>query len=232
MKAVLLAAGKGDRLKSVTTELPKPMIAFKGKPILQYNIEACKQFGITKFFINTHHLADQIKNYFGDGNQLGVELNYSFEDELLGTSGALNKFKTQLFKEPFFVIYADQIINFDLSSLVVKYEQQPCIATIAFHYREDVQHCGVAEFSMDDQILRFIEKPKLGETKSHWVNAGIYYLNPEIFQFIPNGFSDFGREIFPNLILLNKPLYGVCRKIDFKVFDTPELYKKNIMDEN
>lgn len=232
MKAVLLAAGKGDRLKLITTGLPKPMIEYKGKPILQYNIEACKQFGIAQFFINTHHLPDQIKNYFGDGNQFGVEINYSFEEVLLGTSGALNNFKKHLLNEPFFVIYADQIIKFDIPSLVEKYQQQPCLGTMAFHYREDVQHCGVAEFSKDEQILRFIEKPKPDETESHWVNAGIYYLNPEIFQFIPDGFSDFGREIFPNLILLNKRLFGVCRKIEFKVFDTPELYKQNILGEN
>ena len=101
------------------------------------------------------------------------------------------------------------------------------MSVIAFHYREDVAHSGVAELDDKSRVLKFIEKPKLGETESHWVNAGIYLLNPEIIQYIPDGFSDFGRQIFPELLQKNKALYGVCEKKEVKVFDTPEMYKKN-----
>jgi len=116
-----------------------------------------------------------------------------------------------------------------LKLLIEKYLKHDCLATIAFHYREDIEHCGVAEFDGDDKILRFIEKPKRGETESHWVNAGIYYLNPHIYEFIPFGNSDFGKDIFPNILADKKSLYAVYRKINFKVFDTPELYNKNIL---
>jgi len=228
MKAIILAAGKGERLAEITKLIPKPMITYDGKPILQYNIEMCLKFGIRDIFINTHHYAEQIKDYFEDGNKFNVHIEYSYEDKMLGTSGALNNFKQHLKINPFFVIYGDQFSEFDLNLLIKKYNKNDCFASIAFHYREDVFHSGVAEFDEDGRIKRFIEKPKEGESNSHWVNAGIYYLNPRIFEYIPQGFSDFGRQIFPELLKKDLPLYGVCEKKEVKVFDTPEMYKKNL----
>lgn len=245
MKAIILAAGKGERLKEITKQIPKPMILYNGKPVLQYNIELCKRFGVTDIFINVHHHADQIKDYFGNGEKWGVNIQYSFEEELLGTSGAVRKivkdFRTesilvnhthhnalnQSSNDSFFVIYGDQFSEFDLNLLITKYRQHDCLGVLAFHHREDVEHSGVAEFDNNDKIIRFIEKPKSGETESHWVNAGIYLLNPEILKYIPEGFSDFGKQIFPELLNKNKRLYGVCERKEVKVFDTPEMYKKN-----
>ena len=94
MKAVILAAGSGERLKQVTSHLPKPMIEYKGKPLLQHNIELCKRHGVDEIFINTHHLHEIIKNYFSDGKRFGVKLTYSVEESLLGTSGAVNSFRS------------------------------------------------------------------------------------------------------------------------------------------
>jgi len=91
MKAIILAAGKGTRLGKITKEIPKPMILYKGKPILQYNIELCKKYGITEVFINLHHLGNRIQNYFEDGKKFGVNIKYSFESELMGTAGAVRK---------------------------------------------------------------------------------------------------------------------------------------------
>ncbi len=91
MKAVILAAGKGERLSEITQSIPKPMIEFKGKPLLQHNIELCKRYGIEDIFINLHHLPDRITKYFGDGERFGVKIKYSYEEELLGTAGAVRK---------------------------------------------------------------------------------------------------------------------------------------------
>ena len=91
MKAIILAAGKGERLKEITNSLPKPMIKVKGKPILQHNIELCREYGVKDIFINVHHLPDVITDYFGNGEKFGVNIKYSFEEELLGTSGAVKK---------------------------------------------------------------------------------------------------------------------------------------------
>jgi NDP-sugar pyrophosphorylase family protein len=227
MNAVILAAGKGERLKEVTQNIPKPMIEFKGKPILVHNIELCKAWGVRHIFINTFHLGDIIREYCGDGSRWGVSIEYSIEEELLGTAGALNSFKGKLSAEPFFVVYGDNYSEFDLSALKCKSKETGSIAVIGFHWREDTSSSGVAEFDTDQKILRFIEKPKPGESDSHWVNAGVYYLQPAVLDLIPSGNSDFAKDIFPSLLGNNIPIYGVCQNIDVHAFDTPEMYKNS-----
>ena len=245
MKAIILAAGKGERLAAVTREIPKPMIRLKGKPVLQYNIELCRKFGIMDLYVNTHHLGHMITDYFGDGNRLGVKIQYSYENELLGTAGAVRKIASEFWRlnpsdnslpdhteysdvEPFFVLYGDNYSEYDLDKLRVQQFRTGSLASIAFHYREDVSTSGVAEFSSTGRILSFIEKPVPGCTSSHWVNAGIYLLKPAILKWIPRGFSDFARDIFPVLLNNNIPIYGTCETTPVKAFDTPEMYKANL----
>lgn len=231
MKAIILAAGKGERLKWITKTTPKPMLKYKDKPLLEHNILLCKKYGIEKIYINTHYLSSQIKEYFGNGKKLGVSINYSYEKKLLGTSGALKNFQSSIGNNSFFVIYGDNYSNFNLNLLKNNLETLDAIGVIAFHYRKDVRASGVAEFNENNKIIKFIEKPKPNETDSHWVNAGIYYLKPEIFNYIPNGFSDFGKDIFPVLIK-KKIIIGVRKRTNVKAFDTTDMYKKNLEDYN
>lgn len=198
MKAVILAAGKGERFREVTDTIPKPMLVYKDKPVLEHNILLCKKYGITDLYINLHHLPDVIKNYFGDGSKFGVSIKYSFENELLGTSGAVKKIANDFWgdsKEDFFVIYGDNYSDLDLSMLKNKFDKVNPLGVIGFHYREDVSSSGVALFDESFKIKEFIEKPKT-DVGTNWVNAGIYYFSPEVLNFIPEGYSDFGRDIF------------------------------------
>jgi len=228
LKAVILSAGKGTRLKKYTSQIPKPMILYKGKPILEYNIELCQKFGIKEIYINQHYLKEKIIDYFGNGEKFGVHIQYSYEEKLLGTAGALNNFR-QYLTEPFFVIYGDNISNFNFDLLKEKfYEKREPLAVIGFHYREDVSQSGVAEFGKDDIIVNFIEKPKEGTTTSKWVNAGVYFVSPKILDYIPPGFSDFSKNIFPKLLEEKIPFYGVKQLSDVKAFDTPELLTKHL----
>lgn len=247
MKAVILAAGKGERLGKVTEIIPKPMIKVHGKPILEYNIDLCRKFGLTDIFINVHHLGSQITEYFGDGNNFGVNISYLVENKLHGTSGAVKKIAEKYWDldknntndktkfdafcsqiEPFFVLYGDNLSNYNLLNIQEKAISVNSIVTIGFHYREDVSSSGVAEIDTDGRILSFMEKPKANEIKSHWVNAGIYYLTPEVFKYIPEENSDFSRNIFPLLLADNIPIYGVKEDSDVKAFDTIEMLNKNI----
>lgn len=223
MKAIILAAGKGIRLGNFSNVLPKPMLNMDGKPILQHNIELCKKYGVTEIYINLHHLPHIIMKYFGNGKNFGVNIKYSYEEELLGTSGAVNHISTYdpyFKKNPFYVLYGDNYSDYNLDSL------KSDSLTIGFHYRDDVTNSGVAEFDENNKILSFIEKPK-NETISHWVNAGIYYMVPEILNYIPDGYSDFSNDIFPKLLDENIPFYGVCSNTNVKAFDTPEMLIKN-----
>jgi len=251
MKAIILAAGLGKRLKGIAERVPKPMINFKGKPLLQHNIELCKKFNVNEIFINIHHLADNITNYFGDGSRFGVKILYSVEKQLLGTAGAVRKIFDDLWEhesnqitnghsspnstmpdgensEPFFLLYGDNYSNFNLNLLKEKYFNTNPLGVIAFHYRMDVTNSGVAEFGNDFKVISFIEKPKSNEASSHWVNAGIYLLNPKVVEFIPHGFSDFGRDIFPKLLKEGTSIYGVCQDTEVIAFDTLEMYNKAI----
>jgi NDP-sugar pyrophosphorylase family protein len=228
MKALLLAAGKGERLKGTVDNIPKPMISYMGKPVLQHNIELCKRYGINDIFINTHHLAEVIRSYFDDGSAFGVNIRYSYEKEVLGTAGALNNFRDHLGGEAFFVIYGDNFSQFDLSSLITEFNTRECIGVIAFHHREDVSQSGVGEFAPDGRIIRFVEKPKAGITGSHWVNAGIYYFSPAILQHIQPGYSDFAKDVIPQLLNRNIALYSVRSNVDLKAFDTPDLLRDSL----
>lgn len=257
MKAVILAAGKGERLSEITQKIPKPMIEFKGKPLLEHNIELCKKFGIEDIYINLHHLPEKIKDYFGDGKRFGVKIKYSYEEQLLGTAGAVKRIAGDFWKmgkveqekrgngergklggwedgkigqweddDFFFVLYGDNYSNCDLNLLIDKQKQTNSSCIIAFHYREDVSHSGIAEFNDQLRIMRFIEKPKTGETESHWVNAGIYLMDHSILNYINKKVYDFGLDVFPKLLNDKVPVYGICMYTDVKAFDTPEMYRK------
>ena len=97
MKAVILAAGKGERLGTITQKIPKPMIRIDGKPILEHNIFMCKNSRVEEIFINLHHLPNVIKRYFGNGESWGVKINYKYESKLLGTAGTISNFKEFLY---------------------------------------------------------------------------------------------------------------------------------------
>ncbi len=227
MKALILAAGKGSRLGSLTHGKPKPMIEFQGKPILQHNIEKARDSGFDEIFINLHTAPNCITEYFGDGKKFGVTIEYAFENELLGTSGAINNFDRLLQDSFFAVIYGDNLSDISLTQLLAKHREKEPLATISFHYREDTRHSGVAEFDKDGFVLKFIEKPLPGQSESHWVNAGIYILDSSIIQYIPLGFSDFGKDIFPLLIQKNEKILGDCQNEELLAFDTPEMFLKH-----
>jgi NDP-sugar pyrophosphorylase family protein len=229
MKAIILAAGKGERLGKLSNLIPKTMIKVDGKPILEHNIELCKKYGIIDIYINLHHLPHVIMKYFGDGRKFGVKIKYSYEEELLGTSGAVKNIalKDEYFtNNPFYVIYGDNYSDYNLDLL-----KSDSIATIAFNYKEDVTNSGVAEFDENNKIISFIEKPKENETISHWVNSAIYYLNPEILKFIPwfgiHNYSDFSKDIFPLLLKNKTSFYGICTDTIVKSFDTPNMLAEN-----
>lgn len=240
-KAIILAAGKGERLNTITRAIPKPMIEITGKPLLLHNIELCRKHNITDIYINVHHLHEKITRYFGNGQQFGVRITYSYEEELLGTSGAVRKIATDYWedrltsgqhptadRQKFLVVYGDNFSDYDIGRLEQTSDETGALAVVAFHYRQETSNSGVAEFDQNLRIARFIEKPKTGESASRWVNAGIYLFRPAILEYIPKGFSDFGRDIFPALLKAQIPIYGVCEEAEVRAFDTMEMYKESI----
>jgi len=223
MKAVLLAAGKGTRLRPLTDEIPKVMVPIAGKPILEHHVEHLAGAGIGEIFINLHYLPERVTSHFGDGKKWGVRIRYSFEPEILGTAGAVKKLEAELRGAPFLVVYGDNFSEFDFADFISWSERAGGLGTVSVFEKEDVAGSGVAEIGADDRIVRFLEKPAPHEVLSHWVNAGIYRLSDDILDAIPPGYSDFGHDIFPEAIKRGRKLFAYRSTEPVWAIDHPEL---------
>ncbi|HEX8185368.1 MAG TPA: nucleotidyltransferase family protein [Blastocatellia bacterium] len=207
-KAMLLAAGRGTRLRPLTETVSKCMIEIAGKPVLEHNIEWLRKFGVTDIIINLHYLAEDVMNHFGDGSRWGARLTYSLEPELLGTAGAV-KNVASFFDDSFFLWYGDNLSTCRLDRLWALHCARGGVATIALHHRDDPAQSGIVGLDESDRVVRFLEKPRPEQVFSHWVNAGILALEPEVIEAIPaRGAPDFGRDVFPALLNAGAAING------------------------
>ena len=207
-KAMLLAAGKGTRLRPLTETVAKCMVEVAGKPVLEHHIEWLQKCGVTDVVINLHYLAETVMNYFSDGARFGVHIKYSYEEDLLGTAGAVKKVES-FFDAPFFVWYADNLSTCRLDKLWAFHQEKGGLVTMALHHRDDPTQSGIVGLDDRRRITRFLEKPQAGEIFSRWVNAGIFILDPAVLDAIPPGVAcDFGRDVFPMLLERGASLYG------------------------
>jgi len=209
--AMILCAGYGTRLNDLTRNTPKPMLKIGSKPLLEHTITHLKLCGIKKFVINLHYLAEQITDYFGDGKDFGVEIVYSYEEAPLGTAGAVKKVKDVLCEhENFLVLYADIVTNQNYTDLMNFHISKPCaVGSIILHDRSKSN--SIVEMDENNKIIKFLERPSMDELllkRQNWVNSGLYCFNKKVLGYIPDGFSDFPKDIFPRLIK-DEALYGL-----------------------
>jgi mannose-1-phosphate guanylyltransferase len=198
MKAVLLAAGLGTRLRPLTDQRPKCMVEVGGRPLLEWTLEWLGEIGVEEVTINLHHCPDVVVRHFGD-RAGSVAIRYLHEPELLGTAGTVRALRPWLDEERYLVLYADNIIRLDLNRFITLHERRQPVATVALFHRDDVSASGVAELGEDDRILSFTEKPAPGETTSHWVSAGVVLCEASFAEFIPPRGNDIGRDVLPRL---------------------------------
>ncbi len=208
MKAVVMAGGEGTRLRPLTSNQPKPMVPIFNKPIMEYTIELLKAHGITDIVVTLQFMPQMIRNYFGDGSDLGVDLAYAVELEPLGTAGSVKNAEEHL-DETFLVISGDALTDMDLGELLEFHKKKQSMATIALKSVDNPLEFGVVIANEHGQIERFLEKPTWGEIFSDTINTGVYVLEPEVFEYIEKGTAvDFSKEVFPKLLADGKPLYG------------------------
>ncbi|UHA72271.1 sugar phosphate nucleotidyltransferase [Paenibacillus sp. 481] len=208
MKAVIMAGGKGTRLRPLTLQTPKPMVPLLNRPCMEYIIELLKRYDIHQIAVTVQYLPDVIRHHFGDGSQFGVELHY-FEELLpLGTAGSI-KNAAAFLDEPFIVISGDGLTDFNLRRAVQFHRERNALATMVLTQVASPLEYGVVMTAEDGLVTRFLEKPSWSEVFSDTVNTGIYVLEPEILDWIPeNGTYDFSLNLFPALLREQKPLYG------------------------
>ncbi|HEY3375325.1 MAG TPA: mannose-1-phosphate guanyltransferase [Candidatus Aquicultor sp.] len=208
MKAVVMAGGEGTRLRPLTSNQPKPMVPILNKPCMGYILDLLREHEIVDIVATLQFLPQIIKNYFGMGDDYGVNMHYSIEDQPLGTAGSVKEAEDFL-DETFIVISGDAMTDFDLTSLVEYHRRKGALVTIALKRVENPLEFGVVITEESGQIERFLEKPSWGQVFSDTVNTGIYVLEPEIFKYIPKGEKfDFSKDLFPILLANGAPMYG------------------------
>jgi len=225
MKAVVLSAGLGTRLKPWTDHRPKVMIPVGGKPPLERHLERLRAAGIEDVFINLHHLPGIITGYFGNGERWGLRLHYVLETELLGTAGAVKNLEEPLAGGPFLVVYGDNTLDLDYADFLRFGRANEALAVVAVFEKEDPAGSGIVEFSPDGRIYKFLEKPKPGASRSRWANAGVYRFEPDLFKHLKPGFSDFGLDVFPLLLKRGECLLAYPFQGRLVAIDTPDLLR-------
>jgi mannose-1-phosphate guanylyltransferase/mannose-1-phosphate guanylyltransferase/phosphomannomutase len=220
MRAMVLAAGLGTRLRPITYTMPKPMVPVANRPVMEHILLLLARHGFSEIVANLHWFPDLIEERFGDGSDYGLALSYSREEQLLGTSGGVRNVRDFL-GDSFLIISGDALTDIDLVAMREAHESHRGIATLATKRVDDTSQFGVAIAGADGRIQGFQEKPDPSEALSDLANCGIYMFRREIFDFFPEagmskaagpgdpeGFADWAMDVFPRLLEADVPFYS------------------------
>lgn len=208
MKAIIMAGGQGSRLRPLTCDRPKPMVPIMNRPMMEHIVTLLKNHDLQEIGVTLQYLPEQIQNYFGDGREFGVNMQYFIEDSPLGTAGSVKNSGTFL-DETFIVISGDALTDFDLQKAIDFHRAKGGVATLVLTSVETPLEFGVVIANEEGRITQFLEKPSWGEVFSDTVNTGIYIFEPEVLQYVPQGAKfDFSQDLFPLLMSKGYPLYG------------------------
>ncbi len=225
MKVVIIAGGKGTRIMSVAGDIPKAMIPVAGKPVVEYQVELARRYGYTDILFLLGHLGEQIEEYFGNGSRWGVNIEYYHEGEPLGTAGAFSLVKDR-FKDDFWVFYGDTVMDFDMPRMLDYHRTHDGVATLFLHPNDHPNDSDLVGMDDDGMVDRFYPKPHdLEANYRNLVNAALYILSPRVLDYI-HGRSDFGKDIFPELLRRGERVAGYVSTEYVKDMGTPGRMEK------
>src|SRR2546422_2617260 len=205
-----MAGGEGTRLRPLTSNQPKPMVPVVGKPCMEHILELLREHGLKDVIVTVAFLPQAIRSYFGEGETLGRQIGYSFEESPLGTAGSVRLTAKQL-DETFLVISGDALCDVDLSALVAFHKEKGAAVTIGLKSVDNPLEFGIVVTDEEGRIERFLEKPSWGQVFSDTINTGVYVLEPEVLTHVPRDRPfDFSKELFPLLLEMGRPLYGLA----------------------
>lgn len=208
MKAIIMAGGKGTRLRPITCSMPKPMLPVMNIPLLEHIINLLKKHGIVDIGITLMFLPQRITSYFGDGTKWGVRLHYFIEEKPMGTAGSILS-ASSFIDDTFVIISGDCLTDLDISQAIEFHRSKQAVATVVLTSEENPLNFGIVATDNSGYITGFLEKPARCEVFSDTINTGIYVLEPEIFNHIERDKpSDFSRDLFPRLLDKGCPLAG------------------------
>jgi D,D-heptose 1,7-bisphosphate phosphatase len=222
MKAVILAGGKGTRLGSLTTEIPKPMVRIGNIPLLHHQINLLVKYGFKEIILLVNYLSKPIREYFGDGKKFGISVTCIEEPEPLGTTGGLKEIEDQL-TDDFLVFYGDVMINMNLERLIRFHFNRQSHCTLVLHPNDHPYDSDLVDINEDGRVIAFHSKPhESGKWYHNMVNAGAYIFTPQVLNYIAKGKkADFGHDVFPEII--NKlQVFGYHTSEYLKDMGTPD----------
>jgi NDP-sugar pyrophosphorylase family protein len=208
MQALILAGGKGTRLRPLTVYTPKPVVPVCNRPFLLYQLDTLRRAGVTDVTLSLSYQPHKIEQQLGDGSDYGVHINYTVEPQPKGTAGAY-KFAESLIREPTVVLNGDIVTDLDLRAAIREHDERGAAATVVLAPVENPSVYGVVEAAGDGRVTRFAEKPGPDEVSVNTINAGTYILDPRVLDLIPEGGSySFEYGLFPDLLARGEKFYA------------------------
>ncbi|WP_395105698.1 sugar phosphate nucleotidyltransferase [Actinomadura sp. SCN-SB] len=227
MKAVVMAGGEGTRLRPMTANQPKPLLPLVNRPIMEHVLRLLKRHGFTETVVTVQFLAALIRNYFADGEELGMALSYATEEVPLGTAGSVRNAAEALRDDRFLVISGDALTDIDLTDMVRFHEENGALVTIGLKRVPNPLEFGIIIVDERGRVRRFLEKPTWGQVFSDTVNTGIYVMEPEVLGRVAEGTPvDWSGDVFPGLLAEGAPLYGYVADCYWEDVGTHASYMK------
>ena len=231
MKAIIMAGGEGTRLKSVTGDLPKPMVSLCGKPLLEHILALLRRSGITEACITLRYRPEVIREHFGDGSRFDMKLSYHEENSPLGTAGGVRACRDFYGERDFLVISGDCVCDFDLRTLMEAHRRHRPAVTMALHAHAQPLQYGIVLTDRWHRVVNFIEKPDWARVVSDLVNTGIYIISPQAMGYVPEDRPfDFAKDLFPKLMECDHEIRGIALDGYWCDVGTPRAYHQCCLD--
>lgn len=231
MKAVILAGGEGKRLRSVTGDLPKPMVPLAGKPVMERIIELLQKQGFDQICAALCYHPEPIMEHFGDGAAFGVQLEYRLETEPRGTAGSVLACRDFYGDEDFLIISGDAACDFELCDLMERHRQANAAVTMALYPNAEPLQYGLVLQDKQGYVRHFIEKPDWEHVVTDMVNTGIYIMSPRAMSYVPEDEKfDFAKDLFPLLLACGETILGVPMEGYWCDIGTPRSYYQCSLD--
>jgi NDP-sugar pyrophosphorylase family protein len=220
---MVLAAGLGTRLRPLTDDRPKALVDVGGRPLITYNLELLRRFGITDVVINLHYHGAVLREALGDGSAFGLRIEYSPEDPLLDTGGGIKHAEARLAGDDFLVLNSDTIVDLPLDRVIASHRARQAAATLVLRHDPEQARYGTIEIDASERIRRFLGTPEVvTESLDAFMFAGVHVMSPQVFRFMPaSGAFSMTRETYPKMLAAGAALYGFPFDGFWRVIDTP-----------
>lgn len=226
MKAVVMAGGFGTRIQPLTSSIPKPMLPVVNRPMMEHTMITLRDLGIKEFIILLYFKPEVIQDYFKDGSDFGIKITYVIPDDDYGTAGAVKLAQKHIGDDNFIIVSGDLVTDFDFQKIIYSHTNSKAKLSIGLTSVEDPLQFGVVIANEDNEIEKFLEKPSWGEVFSDTINTGIYVIEPEILDYIPEGKNfDFGKDLFPLLMYKKIPLTSCTLEGYWRDVGNPQSYR-------